>query len=382
MIDLSRLKGIRVDPRQRTLRVEAGCTLGDLDHAAHAFGLALPSGIMSTTGIAGLTLGGGHGYLSRAHGLTIDNLLEADVVLADGTFVTASASDNAELFWALRGGGGNFGVVTSFLFRAHPVTQVYGGPIFWRIEDAEQVLRFYRDFMRSRPPRELSPFLGLQKVPASAPFPEELWGVPTCSLVTCYAGAAEEGERAMRPIREGLPPPLLDWMSEMPYPTLQTLFDGLMPKGLQWYWRGDFVHDLPDAAIDIHIDYAKRVPGELSTMHLYPIDGAVHDLPADATAWRCRDATWSMVIAGIDRDPGNAKALKDWSRSYWAAVHPFNRSGAYVNFMMDDEGPGRVEATYGANHARLARAKHRYDPANLFNCNVNIPPAAPTRSAD
>jgi hypothetical protein len=375
VIDLSRLKGIRVDAAKRTVRAEAGCTQGDLDHAAHAFGLAVPAGIVSTTGIAGLTLGGGHGYLSRAHGLTIDNLLQADIVLADGRLVIASEKENPDLFWALRGGGGNFGVVTSFLYRAHPVTQVYAGPIFWKIENAQQIMRVYRDFMRSAP-EKLSPFLGLKTVPSTAPFPQEIWGVRICALISCYDGPAEEGEQAMRPLREALPPPILDWMSAMPFPALQSLFDGLLPKGLQWYWKGDFVKELPDAAIDAHIAHASKSPSELSLMHLYPIDGAVRRVSPGATAWSCRDATWSMVIAGIDADPGKADALRQWGREYWKAVHPFNLSGAYVNFMMDDEGPARTRATYGANHPRLTEAKKKYDPTNLFRENVNIEPAA------
>jgi FAD/FMN-containing dehydrogenase len=374
VIDLSRLRGIRVDAARRTVRAEAGCTSGDVDHAAHAFGLAVVTGIVSTTGIAGLTLGGGHGHLSRAHGLTIDNLLEADVVLASGELVTANERENSELFWALRGGGGNFGVVTSFLYRAHPVTDVYAGPIFWKIEHAKQVMRVYRDFIRNAP-EKLCPFLGLKTVPSMAPFPQELWGVRICAVISCYDGSAEEGEAALRPLREALPPPLMDGMATLPFPAWQSLFDGVLPKGLQWYWKGDFINELCDAAIDAHIAHASKSPSELSLMHMYPIDSAVHRVKADATAWSCRDATWSMVIAGIDPDPGKAAALRQWGRDYWAAVHPFNPGGAYVNFMGDDEGEERVLATYGANYSRLAAAKNKYDPMNLFRCNHNIRPA-------
>ncbi|HMJ12922.1 MAG TPA: FAD-dependent oxidoreductase, partial [Polyangiaceae bacterium] len=265
MIDLSRMKGVRVEPKTRTIRADAGCTQGDVDHAAHAFGLAIPAGIVSTTGIAGLTLGGGHGYLSRAYGLTIDNLLEADVVLADGRFVTASERENPDLFWALRGGGGNFGVVTSFLYRAHSVRDVYGGPIFWDIAHAKEIMQFYREFL-AQAPEALCPFLGLKKVPSSAPFPKELWGTPICALICCYAGSASEGEQALRPVRQQLPKPILDWVSLMPFPKMQSLFDGLLPKGLQWYWKGDFVKSLPDAAIDTHIAQIARAPSELSLM--------------------------------------------------------------------------------------------------------------------
>jgi FAD/FMN-containing dehydrogenase len=374
VIDLSGLKGIRVDPAARTVCVEAGCTTGDVDHATHAFGLAIVTGIVSTTGIAGLTLGGGHGYLSRAHGLAIDNLLEADVVLADGRFVTASARENADLFWALRGGGGNFGVVTSFLYRAHPVTTVYAGPIFWKIEQAGEIMSSYRDFIRTAP-EELCPFLGLKTVPSTAPFPEELWGMRICALISCYDGSADHGRRAMQPLLDALPEPILNWMSDMPYPTMQSLFDGLFPTGLQWYWKGDFVKDLSDAAIEAHIAHASKSPSELSLMHLYPIDGAVNRVDADATAWACRDATWSMVITAVDPDPANAAALKRWGRDYWEAVHPFNLGGAYVNFMMDDEVEGRLQATYGANYQKLARIKQKYDPNNFFQVNQNIKPS-------
>jgi hypothetical protein len=375
MIDLSPMKGVRVDPETRTVRVGSGCTQGDVDHAAHAFGLAVPAGIVSSTGVAGLTLGGGTGYLTRQYGLTIDNLIEADVVLADGSFVIASEESNPDLFWALRGGGGNFGVVTSFLFRAHPVHMVYAGPIFWDIAHARELMRWYRGSLPTAP-EELCCFLGLKTVPSTAPFPREIWGQRICALISCYNGSEEEGVAAMRPVREALPPPLLDGMAIMPFPALQGLFDPLLPPGLQWYWKGDFVKDLPDEAIDAHLEQAAKTPSELSLVHFYPIDGAVHRVAADATAWSSRDATWSMVIAGIDSDPGKAPDLKRWGRQYWEAVHPFNLEGAYVNFMMQDEGASRVQATYGANYERLARVKARYDPENLFRVNQNIPPAA------
>jgi hypothetical protein len=373
VIDLSPMRGVRVDPDQRTVRAEAGCTQGDVDHAAHAFGLAVPAGIVSTTGIAGLTLGGGHGYLSRQHGLTIDNLLEADVVLADGSLVTASETQHADLFWALRGGGGNFGIVTSFLYRAHPVDIVYGGPIFFDAAHAREVMRWYREFLPNAPAK-LSPFLGLKSVPSTEPFPRELWGTRVCALVCCYDGPVEEAEVAMKPIRTELPPPILDGSGSMPFPALQSMFDPLLPPGLQWYWKGDFVQDLPDAAIDVHLEHAARAPSELSLMHLYPVDGAVHRVASDRTAWNFRDATWSMVIAGIDPDPSAAGELTAWARTYWQAVHPHTMGGAYVNFMMD-EGEDRVRATYGDNYDRLVAVKGIYDPTNLFRVNQNIPAA-------
>lgn len=375
VIDLSLMRGVRVDPGKRTVRVDAGCTSGDVDHATHAFGLAVPFGIMSTTGVAGLTLGGGTGYLTRKYGLTIDNLLEADVVLADGSFVTASKSEHPDLFWALRGGGGNFGVVTSFLFQAHPVKMVFAGPVFWDAKHAGEVMRAYRDFLPGAP-EELGAFVGLKTVPSFDPFPEEAWGRHACAVISSFNGSEEAGRRALAPLLDKLPPPLFNWMSLMPFPAMQALFDPLLPKGLQWYWKGDFVTDLPDEAIDIHIAEAAKAPSELSLMHLYPIDGAVRRVKKDDTAWGARDATWSMVIAAIDPNPQLAGALTKWGRAYWQAVHKFNPGGAYVNFMMDDEGDARVRASYGDNYGKLAAIKKTYDPANLFRVNQNIKPAS------
>jgi FAD/FMN-containing dehydrogenase len=375
VVDMSAMKGVRVDPVARTARVAAGCTQGDLDHATHAFGLATPAGIISTTGVAGLTLSGGHGHLSRKYGLTIDNLVEADVVLADGRFVTASKEDNADLFWALRGGGGNFGVVTSFLFRLHPVDTVFAGPIAWPQEHARTIMQRYRDFLPEAP-EELGIFLGLKMVPSSAPFPEAFWGARICLLMCCFNGSEDEGKRALAPLLGTLPEPALNWMATMPYPAVQSMFDPLYPKGMQWYWRGDFVKTLPDEAIDVHLREAAKTPSELSLMHLYPIDGAVHRVGKDETAWHCRDATWSMVISGIDPNPQKAGEIRRWTKAYWEAVHPYDLGGAYPNFMMDDEGDARLKATYGDNYARLAAAKMKYDPDNLFRVNQNIRPAA------
>ena len=373
VLDLSAMRGVRVDPVARTARVGAGCTQGDVDHATHAFGLAVPAGIISTTGIAGLTLSGGHGYLSRKYGLTIDNLLEADVVLADGSFVTASKEQNADLLWALRGGGGNFGVVTSFLFQLHPVSNVFAGPIAWDQKHARTIMQHYREFL-PQAPEDLGAFLGLKTVLSSAPFPEELWGKRICLLMACYNGSEEEGIAALKPLLQELPEPWFNWMGTMPYPAVQSMFDGLYPKGMQWYWRGDFVKNLPDTAIDAHLAQAERAPSELSLMHLYPIDGAVHRVGKGDTAWNCRDATWSMVIAGIDPSAQNAEVVTKWTKDYWEAVHPFDLQGAYPNFMMDDEGDARLQATYCDNYARLSAIKRKYDPSNFFQVNQNIRP--------
>jgi FAD/FMN-containing dehydrogenase len=374
VIDLSAMKGVRVDPKNKTVRVGAGCTTGDVDHATHAFGQAVPFGIISTTGVAGLTLSGGHGYLSRQYGLAVDNLIEADVVLADGGFVTASEAENGDLFWALRGGGGNFGVVTSFLFRTNPAGTIYGGPIIFDLADGATVMRWYREFQLNAPD-EFYIFLGLQTVPPGDPFPKEHWGKKMCALLVSHNGPIADGEKAVNAIRAALPKPIIDWAQPMPYTAIQTLFDPLLPKGLQWYWKGDFVKDLPDAAVDAYIAHAGKLPTVLSGVHIYPVDGAVHRHKKDATAWGYRDAAWSMVIFGVDPDPAKAPVLKQWAQDYWAAVHPFNLAGAYANFMMDDEGEARVKAAYGGNYDRLAALKKKYDPANLFRVNQNIRPS-------
>ena len=371
VIDLSDMKGVRVDPVARTVRVGAGCTTGDVDHATHAFGQAVPFGIISTTGVAGLTLSGGHGYLSRQYGLAVDNLLEADVVLADGSFVTASETQNADLFWALRGGGGNFGVVTSFLFRTNPAKILYGGPIVYAIEDAEAVMRWYREFQAGAP-KDFYIFLGLQGILPTAPFPEEHWNKIMCVLLVAHNG--DGGEAQVNAIRQQLPRPLFDWCGPIPYTGLQSMFDPFFPKGMQWYWKGDFVKTLPDAAISAHIAHA-RTANITSCMHLYPIDGAVHDTKPSDTAWNTRDATWSMVIVGVSPDPADRHAIRDWATNYWRDVHPHDLAGAYPNFMMTDEGEARLHASFGSNYARLASIKRAYDPNNLFRVNHNIKPA-------
>ena len=374
VIDLSTMKGVRVDPKNRTARVGPGCTSGDVDHATQAFGQAVPFGVLSTTGVAGLTLSGGHGYLTRQYGLAADNLLEADVVLADGSFVTASETENPDLLWGLRGGGGNFGVVTSFLFRTNAVAMVYGGPIVFELSDAPAVMKWFRD-NQPKAPEEFYMFLGLQSVPPADPFPREHWSKKMCALVVSHNGPLAEGEKAVNAVRAALPKPIIDWAQPMPYTVIQMLFDPLLPKGLQWYWKGDFVKDLPDAAVDAYIAHAGKLPTVLSGTHIYPVDGAVHRQKKDATAWGYRDAAWSMVIFGVDPDPAKAPVLRQWAQDYWAAVHPFNLAGAYANFMMDDEGEARVRAAYGGNYDRLAIVKKKYDPANLFRVNQNIRPA-------
>jgi FAD/FMN-containing dehydrogenase len=370
VIDLSGMKGIRVDPEGKTARVEPGCCWGDVDHATHVFGMATVSGVISTTGVGGLTLGGGHGYLSRKYGLTIDNLLSTDVVLSDGRLVHANQDENPELFWALRGGGGNFGVITSFKYRLHPVDTVIGGPMFWPINKLADTLSWYRNWM-PQASEDLYAFYMIAEVPSGPPFPEEIHGRKVCGLVWCCTGSQDQADSAIKSARNAAEP-LFEHVGPMPYPMLNSLFDGLYPPGLQWYWKGDFVNDIPGAAIEGHLRFGE-VPTSLSLMHLYPIDGAVHQPHKEATAWSFRDAHWSMVIAGVDADSKNRDKIKNWARNYWEALHPYSAGASYINFMME-EGQERIQATYGANYARLKEVKSTYDPSNFFHINQNIKP--------
>lgn len=373
VIDLSPMKGIRVDPAARTVRVAAGCVWGDVDHATHAFGMATPCGFISTTGVAGLTLGGGIGYLTRCYGLTIDNLLSVDMVLADGRFVTASAGENDDLFWAIRGGGGNFGVVTSFEFQLHPVSAVQFGPTFWPLEQAANVLKFYREFILTAP-EEVNGFFAFLTVPPAPMFPENLHMKKVCAIVWCGTGTAEETEKATRPMR-GVGTPLLDAVGSAPFPAVQSTFDGLYVPGLQWYWRADNFTELSDAAIAKHVEHGSKLPTMLSTMHLYPVNGAAHRVGKNDSAYSFREALFAEVIVGIDPDPANAGKITEWCKSYYDALHPYAAGGAYINFMMD-EGQERVQASFRENYGRLSAIKKKYDPANFFCVNQNIKPAA------
>jgi FAD/FMN-containing dehydrogenase len=372
VIDLSRMKGVRVDPSERTARVNGGCTWGEVDHATHAFGLATPTGFISTTGVGGLTLGGGVGYLTRRFGLTVDNLIGADMVLADGSFVSVSANSHPDLFWAIRGGGGNFGVVTSFLFRLHLVKTVVAGPTLWELERSADVLRWYRDFITDAP-EELNGFFAFLTVPPGPPFPEHLHLKKMCGVVWCYTGPESEADAVFQPIRD-FGPPALYGVQPMPFPALQSAFDALYPPGYQWYWKADFVDKLSDEAIALHVEHGSRLPTMLSTMHLYPIDGAAHRVGRNDTAFSYRDTTWAEVIVGVDPDPANAKLITNWAKEYWDALHPYSAGGAYINFMME-EGENRVKDSYRDNYQRLTEVKAKYDPNNLFRVNQNIQPA-------
>jgi FAD/FMN-containing dehydrogenase len=373
VIDLAPIKYAHVDPAARTVRVGGGTTWGDVDHATHAFGLAVPAGIISTTGVGGLALGGGIGHLTRNFGLTCDNLLAADVVLADGTLVTASAEKNADLFWALRGGGGNFGVVTSFLFKAHPISTVYAGPMLYELDQAADVMKWYREFI-TKAPNELNGFFLFMVVPPGPPFPEPLHMKKMCGVMWCYSGALEKAEDAFKPVR-AFRKPALDLVGPLPYPAVQSMFDALYPPGLQWYWRADFVNELSDAAIAQHVKQGSAVPTMHSTMHLYPVNGAAARVGKQDTAWSYRDANWAQVTVGVDPDPANREKITAWSKAYFDALHPHSAGGAYVNFMMD-EGEERIKATYRDNYPRLAAVKKKYDPTNFFRVNQNIKPAS------
>jgi FAD/FMN-containing dehydrogenase len=371
VIDLSSMKGVRVDPATNTVRAEAGCTQADLNHAAHSFGLAVPVGVVSTTGIAGLTLGGGTGYLTRKYGLALDNLLEADLVLADGRFVTASAKENPDLFWAIRGGGGNFGIVTSFLFRGCPVDQVFAGPMFWEMEHAREVMQWYREISLALP-EELYGFFAFLKVYPAPPFPEELHRKTMCGIIWAYCGLLDKVEEAFRPIRK-FRTPRFELTGTMPYTALQSMFDAIYPPGMQWYWRGDFLGRIPDEAIDEHLKFGEQLPTLQSMMHFYPVDGAASRVDRHETAFSYRDAKWSMVMVGVDPDPANAEKITAWTKDYWEALHPYSLGGAYVNFMME-EGIDRIKATYRDNYDRLVEIKRKYDPDNFFHINQNIRP--------
>jgi FAD/FMN-containing dehydrogenase len=371
VIDLSRMRGVRVDPAARTARAEGGATWGDFNAAANAFGLATTGGIISTTGVAGLTLGGGIGYLARGVGLSIDNLVSADMVLADGRFVNASERENEDLFWAIRGGGGNFGVLTSLEYRVHPIKDIYGGPMFFELEEAGNVLRFYRDYIADAP-EQMGLFPAFQIAPPLPFIPEDRHGDTFIALVACWAGPVEEGPKRFEPFHD-LAPVVAEFVGPMPYPALNGAFDGLVPPGLQHYWKANFVTELTDEAIAAHEEFGPQVPAVNSTVHIYSINGAAGRVPTDATAFGHRDATFATVIAGMWPDPGQNDANIAWVRSYYEATAPLSQEGGYINFAAADD-QDRAGANYGANYGRLVEVKRKYDPGNLFHLNQNIVP--------
>ena len=370
VIDLSELNTVAVEETAQIARVGGGTLLKDAIGATHQYGLTVPVGIIGTTGVGGLTLGGGIGHLTRAFGLTIDTLVAATVVLADGSIVQCDAEREADLFWAIRGGGGNFGIVTSFSFACRPLTSVLAGPVMYSLEDAAEVMRWYDGFI-AEAPDELGGFVSLMSVPPGPPFPEELHLRKVCALIWTQPG--EEESPALREAR-AYGKPLLDGIAPMPFPVWNTAFDGLFPSGEQWYWRGEFFDSLPDAAIEQHAAHAAELPTWKSLVHLYPVDGAAARVGNDETAWAYRDARWSQVIAGVSPDAADAARITDWAKSYSDALKPYAMAGGYSNFEMDE--PSRVRGMYGANYDRLVRIKAQYDPDNVFRVNQNIPPAA------
>ena len=368
MIDLSPMKGIRVDPVRRTARAEAGCTWRDLDHECQAFGLATTGGVIPTTGIAGLTLGGGIGWLMGKHGLSCDNLLSVDLVTADGRLVMASTEDNADLFWGLRGGGGNFGVATSFEYRLHPIDQVLGGMVVHPLGKAREVLRFYRDFAPAAPDE-----LGTMAALLTSPEGEKI-----LALLVCYCGSLMDGARILRPLRE-FGPPLADQIGPMPYTQLQVMLDAGFPPGMQNYWKSDFLRALDDDAIDTIVSRFEQVPSPTSAVAIESFGGAMSRVPDDATAFNHRHTPFNLLIVGIWPDPSNNDAHLRWVRDYWDAMQPFSSGAVYVNYLGQeaDEGAGRIKAAYGSTkYEKLVMLKNKYDPTNLFRLNQNIKPTA------
>ncbi len=368
-IDLSGIKFIRVNTSDNTVRVGGGNLWGEVDHATHPFGLAVPAGIISTTGVGGLTLGGGVGHLSRKFGLTIDNVLEADMVLADGSFVTVNKDQHQDLYWAIRGGGGNFGIVTAFKFQAHPLKTVIGGPTLWPIERTEEIMEWYHNFIHNQPD-DLNGFAATMIIPGP-PFPDFLHLKQFCGIVWCYTGDPDKFEELFKPVLEL--DPVFQHVGEMPYPSVQTMFDGLFPPGMQWYWRADFFNELGPELRAQHLKFGSSIPTPLSQMHLYPISGAASRVGLEDTPWAYRDANYTGVIVGVDPDPANADKIINWCKDYYDGLHPYSSGGAYSNFMMD-EGKERVKASYRQNYDRLVQIKKRYDPNNLFKVNQNIKP--------
>ena len=374
VIDLAGLNSIEVDPEAKTVNVGGGCTWGQVDKATGTYGLATPSGIISTTGVGGLTLGGGLGHLTRAYGLSIDNLLAADVVLADGRQVHASATEEPDLFWALRGGGGNFGVVTSFTFQLHDVSRFVGGPTFWAVEQGEEVLKAYRDFLPNAP-RELTGFFAYTQVPPAPPFPEELHLRPVCAVVWAYVGDEDGARRAMAPLLDSVPVPLLHGVARCRTPHCRAPSTVCIPGASSGTGGPTLSIPSPTPPLRSINDSDRRSATFQSTMHMYPIDGAAHDVGSGDTAWGYRDATWGSVFAGVSAEPADADAIRRWSIDYFEALHPYSAGGAYVNMMMD-EGDDRVRASYRDNYPRLAEVKAAYDPDNIFRVNQNIKPSS------
>ncbi|WP_433506712.1 FAD-binding oxidoreductase [Pseudonocardia halophobica] len=373
VLDLGLIDNVFVDRTRKTARVGGGATWGDFNHATHAYGLATTGGVISTTGVSGLTLGGGIGYLARGCGLSCDNLVGAEVVTADGRLLPANEYENEDLFWALRGGSGNFGVATSLEFALHDVDTIYGGPLFYEVTDAPAVMRVYDEYIREAP-EQLGAFFGWQIAPPLPFIPEERHGDLFCVMVTCWSGRPEQGEQAIKPFRD-VAEVKAELVGPMPYPALNSAFDGLFPKGIRQYWKANYVQDLPDDAIAAHVEQGRGVPTVSSTMHLYPLNGAVSRVGPEETAFGHRDARYAMVILAAWPDPADDEVNSRWPREYYDAVQPYSGTqGGYVNFMSADDAE-RAPENYGSTYDRLRAIKATYDPENLFHLNQNIVPA-------
>jgi FAD/FMN-containing dehydrogenase len=371
VIDLSGMRGVSVDPAKRTARAQGGATWGDFNAATHEYSLATTGGIISTTGVAGLTLGGGIGYLTRGHGLACDNLIRAEIVTADGRAVVASADENADLLWALKGGSGNFGVATALEFQLHPVGDIYGGPMFFELEHAGDILRWYRDFI-AEAPEQFGGFPAFQIAPPLPFIPEERHGDTFVAFVSCWAGPLDEGEAIVSKIRD-VAPVVAEHVGPMPYPALNAAFDGLVPAGLQHYWKANFVRELNDESISAHVEHGSKLPAVNSTVHIYPINGAAKRFGPEDASFGHRDADFAPVIAGMWPDAADNEANIAWVKDYYAATAPHAEEGAYINFAAADD-QDRVQANYGVNYDRLVEVKRRFDPDNLFRHNQNIKP--------
>jgi FAD/FMN-containing dehydrogenase len=323
------------------------------------------------TGIGGLTLGGGIGYLARAFGLSCDNLISARVVTADGQIVTASEREHPDLFWALRGGSGNFGVCTELEYRLHPVSEIYGGPMFFEVDDARAVLQWYREFIADAP-EGFGGFPAWQIAPPLPFIPEDRHGDTFLAFVACWAGAVDEGDMVLKPLHD-VAPVVAEHVGPMPYPALNSAFDALVPPGLQHYWKANFVKELTDELIEAHLEHGPKVPVVNSTVHIYPINGACQRVASDATAFAYRDATFANVIAGMWPDPADNEANIGWVKAYSDATAPLSEEGGYINFLSEDD-QGRIRADYKGNYDRLVEVKRAYDPGNLFRVNQNIAP--------
>jgi FAD/FMN-containing dehydrogenase len=375
VVDLTNMRGVYVDPDARTVRVQGGAVWGDVDHETQLFGLAVPGGVVSSTGIGGLTIHGGYGHLRRKYGLSLDSLVSVEIVTADGQVRTASATENGELFWAVRGAGSNFGAITSFEFRLHPV-----GPIvqlcapFYALEDGRQVIRAWRDFTASAPD-ELNPLVVLWSVPDDEHFPEELRRRPIVVTAAVYAGPVEVGERVMQPLRE-LATPLMDLSGPIPYTALQQAFDPFFPEGRLYYWKSIYVDDLSDEAIDTMVDAAIARPSILSDVGLWHLGGAMSQVGVEDTAYGRRDAPYLFVAEASWTDPTTNEENIAWARESLAAMQPYSKGGSYLNFPgFGEEKEAMLRASYGPNYDRLVTVKTKYDPGNLFRMNLNIAPA-------